>query len=519
MVTAKKDKKETYQNIRLPLVGSYFHRTDDIELYLTDGKDQQFVNCYFDKITNPLTGTESFKVKKRPGWVDSGTAYSGVTSNGILSARTWYGSFNGATIVLSIWVTGANEAQLFSNTTSIGTIAITGADEASHITLAKSGTTQALLFWVAGSAGTNREAYFYPDGGALTEITDADFPDTTMRGDFVFMDGYAFIITEAGDIYNSDLNSLSAWTSTSFLNSGAQPDQGVTLARYKDKIVAFNASSIEFFELNPNPPTTGSVLQRVNHLAILDIGCYKHIADRAKVDVVEYLDTLFWLSGGVQINTPSNTALYMLNNYQPVKISTPEIDAIISLDYRLEGAITFQGHHYIILYNRVDSEFFFFNIDTKAWFRWKLGFTTGEYCPVIQGNTGGQGAISMFRGTDRYHIFTDTDPTSFVYQDDGNTYTMKIQTSKIDFGTNKRKRLHKLDVIGDKQATANNLSINWSDDDYGTFSTARTVAMGDTRPYLNNCGIFRRRSFKLEHSANTACELEAIELEYSQMET
>jgi len=41
----------------------------------------------------------------------------------------------------------------------------------------------------------NGNAYYYPDGGALTQITDVDFPSTNI-GTFVHMDGYAFIFDD-----------------------------------------------------------------------------------------------------------------------------------------------------------------------------------------------------------------------------------------------------------------------------------------------------------------------------------
>jgi hypothetical protein len=105
-----------------------------------------------------------------------------------------------------------------------------------------------------------------------------------------------------------------------------------------------------------------------------------------------------------------------------------------------------------------------------------------------------------------------------VYQDAGSAYTATVQTSKLDFGTEKRKRFHKVALIGDTQASTATVNISWSDDDYDNFSTARSVDMSNDRAYLTNCGAARRRAFKITNATNTPLRLEALEITYSELE-
>ena len=105
-----------------------------------------------------------------------------------------------------------------------------------------------------------------------------------------------------------------------------------------------------------------------------------------------------------------------------------------------------------------------------------------------------------------------------TWQDDGSNTTATIQTTQLDFLSSLRKRLFKLWVVGDVQSSATTVAISWSDDDYVTFNTARNVDMANTNRYLNGCGMFRRRAFKLTNTSNTPLRIEALDLEIEEME-
>jgi hypothetical protein len=63
------------------------------------------------------------------------------------------------------------------------------------------------------------------------------------------------------------------------------------------------------------------------------------------------------------------------------------------------------------------------------------------------------------------------------------------------------------------------LQISYSDDDYMTFSTPRSVDLSQSRPRLDRCGSFHRRAFKLSHVSNTSMRLEALEPQIEQGST
>jgi hypothetical protein len=103
---------------------------------------------------------------------------------------------------------------------------------------------------------------------------------------------------------------------------------------------------------------------------------------------------------------------------------------------------------------------------------------------------------------------------SLVFTDNGNTYTARIQTPKIDFGTSKRKFWHSVDVVGDVETSSSAFTLSCSDDDYQSYTVLRSDGdLSNLRTYFTRLGSSRRRSWVITHSAATPMRLEALELE------
>lgn len=101
-----------------------------------------------------------------------------------------------------------------------------------------------------------------------------------------------------------------------------------------------------------------------------------------------------------------------------------------------------------------------------------------------------------------------------VYQDEGFPIATVIRTGKLDLGNEDRKTIGQIRVIGNKAGGP--AMIRWSDDDYTTFSTFRTVDLSSEQARLTRCGSFRRRSFELRHLGNAPVQVSALELEINQ---
>lgn len=449
-------------------------------------KDQRFINAIPDRVIDPLTESIKFYVYKRPGFVEHSQPENGSVGSAI---KIWTGQGSGAKVISAF---GATNSTIYDGETSLG--AITG--KARDITETLVGTTPTIVI-----PSDDSSAWYYQEGGSLTEITDVDYPGNatlTTVGTFVHMDGYSFIMTDSGRIYNSDLNSISAWSSTSFLSAQMYPDQGIGLARYKDLIVAFGKETMEFFKNVGN--ATGSPLQRVPE-AFTKIGALSANA------ITQLEDNIAWAAS----TDTGSVSIYMLDGYKPVRISDNSID--IRLTNRVItniylSAVKMLGKTFVFVVS--GSNTFVYCVEDKMWHQWSGTTILWHRWAANTTSTTALYSISC-TGTDgKVYV---CNPVATTHSDDGTSFEFYVQTSKLDMKTERRKFIHRLTVVGDNTTNSTNLSISWSDDDYETWSTARTVDLSSDRKYLTNLGQCRRRAFRFTNTSTEPIRLEALEFE------
>lgn len=452
-------------------------------------KDQRLVNAIPEKIKNPLTGAESFFVMKRPGWDVLQNVGTGVGS----AIHVWAGKSPGTAVISAFGDPGT----AYNGTSSLGT----ATDKIKFINDTLLVTTPTLTF-----IADDNTAYYYPDGGVWTTISDGDFPGNageTLTGNFAFLNGYTFIMTQSGRIYNSDLNSLSAWGPTDYLSANMMPDRGIGLARYKDQIVAFGSESIQFFSNVENQ--TGSPLQ-VTSQGFINIGCINENA------YVQCDDTVAWVGS----TAASGIGLYMLEGLNAKKVSTPTIEALLATtetSHIYLNTIKLIGKTFLVLVATNIATTYVYCVEDNIWHEWSGPSILWQHIKGVSTNIKYAYAVSeQTLDGNVYYI----DPTSFVFTDDGQTYPFVIQTSRWDLDNQKRKFLRKLRLVGDIEEGSTPISVSWSDDDYNTFSTARTVDMEDSDAVLNACGSFRRRAFSISNTSDGPLRLHGIELDVVQ---
>jgi hypothetical protein len=497
--------KEPKQTVRAPVVGSYYKRDSSASSSL----DQLFINCAFRKQTNPATQKDTIITSKRLGF----SSYQVTTGTTAAIDSIYYPVFD-YTAPIVLW-DGGSDALLKVRDTTSATFSGYGSGVCSRLTPCwnTSPTLQAVAVWNVSSGGV-RSAQYYVNGVGVSSIVDADFPSSSMCGNFAFMDGYLFIMTEDGFIYNSDLNDLSSWDSTNFLSAGFHSDEGTTLARYKNTIVAFGRSTTEFFENVGN--ATGSPLQRILDRSF-NVGLYKDDTATTTTSptsscrrVLEAFDTVYWISGSFGDRT--HQSIFTLDNFSPVELAGPDIKSVFAYDSpdKIIGAFHYAGEP-VLMIKTVSGAYYACFTNLKMWSKWVFG--TGTPVALVGG---ANQTVFADMGVTQVKM-TFNAQTSASYLDNTNPYTMTIQTSRIDLETEKRKRLHKLAIIGNTTRSTSTTNISWSDDDYVTFNSPRALNLADARPYLTNGGAFRRRAFKLTNASNAPFEVEALELDVSMM--
>jgi hypothetical protein len=455
----------------------------------TTGGDQRFINVIFDVVKNTITGNSTVYVYKRPGFATHITPAAGQPGTAL---RAWASQGSGDKLISAF---GGTNSTIYDGTTSLG--AITG--QAKFIDEADVGGTPTLMI-----TSTDNTLWQYTTGGGLAQVVDVDFPGNaalTITGRMVSMDGYNFVMATNGRIYNSDLNSITAWQSTGFLSAQMYPDFGVGLARYKNQLVAFGKETVEFFHITDN--INGSPLARTEQ-GFIRLGC------ASQYGYVQMEDTVAWCSatdrGGVSV--------YMLDGFQPKKISTAAVDSQLAVagpnTLRINCLKVF-GKTLILVH--ANNLCFCYNIEDDIWCEWNSQVPLWHDITCTIGSAWRVYSISNLGTSGK--IFT-INPTALTYQDNGAAMTMYIQTSKVDFGSMNRKFFHRLTLVGDVAFTATTTFVAWTDDDYRTVPFFYTMSLANTRPFITRNGTAYRRAFIISDSTNAAIRLEAIEVEYTE---
>ena len=452
--------------------------------------DQNFANILFSRDVNPFTQTQVIVANKRPGF-GADTAITDATDIYAVSAYL----VDSTSSVLSVVKTGANTIK-HALDTSIGAEeqTVTGNNGCSRMKpFTDSSGVQNWAFTVTAASTANKKSFLWiNDGSVFTEITDAQFPATTVTGQPAFLDGYLFWMTyDLGRIYNANLNAPTAYDTTSFLTV-TSGDAGTGLANYRDKVVAIGKDYIEFYENVGN--ATGSPLQQIDHLRLKGYGVNNTngVTDNSH-RYIEAFGTIFWLN---HFGADAGPGCYMLEGFQPKKISNSYMDKQLDegVNHVIVGAVSFRGYRYLFITtgSAATNECFVYCLELNSWTRWTSTQFADALPLIVPGNLVSE--IHLYSGTAVYNLDISGSGT---FTDDGSAYTATIQTRNLDLGTGKRKLFNKLRLVGKDPRETSNCSVSWSFDDQQNYSTARTLNLADNDgyPYTTRLGIGR-----LKHS-------------------
>ncbi len=544
---------EDIQTARIPVIGDMFFRGTSAS------KDQRFVNGFFEVSKNAETQKTHYFFCKRPGltqtggirppagnatgrgcysWNDklysvcgtkiySGTTDLGVTlktSTGIcgfaetrLGITTQYLGINdGINIYLISLVDAVTTISVKSATVTI-TIASPGVVSwSSHALLAGmpvvfnttgalptgivAGTTYYVL--AAGLTANVFEIAATPGGtaintsGSQSGTHTATLPTTR---DLVYMDGYFFTLRSDCVLVNCAVDDPTTWAAASFLTAQMYGGTGVGIARQNNLMVVFMNRSVQFFYDAAN--TAGSPLSNVEQ-AVQQLGC------AARGSIVKDEGSIIWVTNS---DTGGHT-IYKMDGVTAVKeIASLELQRILNGEgTAISSANAFSlrtvGKLLYVLSLTTAGRTFVFDHDTELWTEWEAA-AGGAVWPIVSIIEHANAAICQHATNGWLYVLSPT-----VYQDDSTNFTVLTRFSRMDFDTMRWKFCKRLDLIGDVQASTTNVSLQYSDDDYVTLSTARTLDMANAQCFCTNLGRFQRRAFQLSFAGNNPFRVEAIEL-------
>lgn len=532
--------------------------------------DKALVNCFTISATGP-GGKEPY-IHKRPGILPSGVDFNSILGNvnSMAVANAVMTSLNDVYVAAVYDWTNSKHViiqyrPITGTTTKVGEITSTTTNDdvfLSELTIANVCTLG--VVWNKAD-GTASKGYYATSGASgfsassLTEITDTDFPPKRgtplpLVGPMVQMNGTTYVLTNTGEIVGSDINSITAWTSTNTVQAISYPDQGVGLCRYKGHILAFGEDSIEFF--NDVGGATTPLARAEN--AFIKFGA---LTARA---ILAVDDTVYWIA-----KSGSGTCgLYRLNGYAPEKLSTPREDYALSymasnyptLNTGIMSAITMMGCKHISIGGSsflpalatadpisglITNSQMMYNINENEFWIWEANQTNREailgvsqyqlnnqspddqYLLLTPANGIGTGAR-----TQRYYtVYALGQGENQQFSDQyGATataggYNMIVQTNKLWWGTEKRKRIHKWKAILDTMySTVADATLTFGyvkgvfDNFYHTTITTRDVTLPNTaqRYYISNLGQSRVWQFLLYTDAEGPIRLRAFEFDISQ---
>ena len=466
-------------------------------------RDQQFTNCFSYAVGDEITGGRRIYTEKRRGYTRSNVSGMIESKRG---ACVWKGHTSTPSPLVFSFTNGSTTTRIYLDSgTQVGAD-LTASDCRSITETDVSGTPTLVAIIQNGSA---LEGWYFPLAGAWTQITDGQFPSNnglTLAGEPVHMDGYMFVMCTNGQIWNSDINSVSSWSANNFITASSSPDKGFGLARTKDIIVAFGSTTIQFYTNNGNP--SGSPLSEIPN-SVIKIGSYGTYT-------IKSIGNNIYFSG---VNSETGQfGIYQINGLDVKKISTPDMDIYQSAN---PGACigsfrTSLGYENILFDTPTAATAMPVYCSTNnRW--WQMLTADSTVIRASLAKTSGSSGAYYFAGhigTSSAGIYT-CDPLGTVFQDNGTNVAMTIQTMPLDFGTGKYKYPAQVRLFGDKQSSTCNVAMSYSDDDAITFSTPVNMDMSTNSPAVfNPLGRFRRRVWKFTNAVNVPLRLERFEVDY-----
>lgn len=397
---------------------------------------------------------------------------------------------------------------------------------------------------------------------------------TTVPG-IVFLDGYFFVMTDKGVIYNSALGDGTSWNALDFVTAAEEPGAGVALGKSANYLVALKEWSTEPFYDAGN--ATGSPISPVKSMSTR-VGC------ASGSSLVDVDDKLIWIS---QTKDKGRSVHVMQGLQQQTPVATPDVERVLELDDLASVSaygLRIAGHVLYVLTLHTSAITLVYDLTSGVWYQWTsltadtpLSVTSmtrsGTTVTVVTSTAHGRsdGDPVLFAGADqsdyngRFNVAV-VSSTSLSFQVDSNqattatgtitatTYTeghfaytkhvycsgrhlllhesnghlyeftdeaasdalapidLRCRTGKVDNGNAESKRLASLEVVGHK--IANGLAlVRWTDDDYTSWSTYRSVDLEQEYSRIRRCGDFSRRAFELRYTGDAKVVLGAFELD------
>lgn len=480
MAFTKQPEQSTYQTRPIKLLSQLDKRSAD------PAKDSDYFNTYAEIIQSRQTGDNDFHIVKRAGTAEHSDGFG---STNVRGGYHWeeqnkffvavdddiqiYNSLTGdfITTLNNVFTTTSGDVgftEFYYDNTAVKIVAVDGTD---LITI--------------------------DTANVVATSTDPDLPVPHLPIP-IFLDGYLFLAKGGtADLYNSNLNDPLLWEPSDFISAEMFPDSIVSVAKMNNYLLAFGTYTVEYFWDAANP--TGSPLQR-NDTPVKLSGFLGGLA--------QYANQVIFVGNNVT-GTPT---IYMLQDFNMKDVGIPTVQKYLGSLDDLEPLpatiLSFSGHDFYVM--SIGPLTWVLDLKTEQWTRW--GYQAQDNFPakfafnILTTNSADSvfymmGAGSLFRmGQD-------------LFQDNGVNFTMRIVTDNEFFDSYNQKTMNRLSIMCDRPTSSASMNVSWTDDDYQTYNSPRSVELNQELPKTDRLGRFRRRAFKLEFTANHPMRVKALEVD------
>lgn len=499
---------DTYQTKLVPMIKPMNNRTPSTGY--SPNFDIDPLNLVYDKVQDPLTGEDFYSAQSRDGFVPlfnfGGQVGAGDTVFGIYLWRS-----------PDYYIIVTSSRILVYN-------ALTQALVTNHVTPAASpqlircnfqefvfnNGTESLIVSAPGRFAIINSA------GAVTAITTPGGPITGRA--CTVMDGYVFA-TDGDAIWNSNNNVPTTWSASNFIHADSYAGKIHGLYRLGTYIVALTSSSIQYFydQANPTGTPLGVVQSATKRVGTMGGEC----------QISDQLFLVGWDNGtGIDV--------YLLTQEGLKSIGTSTIRrwlASTSPVYLGVGGLfppgkfmMLNGHRFYLINHPNLPQSYGYDLDTQEWIRFS-GFGDGklDFGSTYFGYHSSAGAqvryttLAVLRNN--YWLYYANPALSADTLGAGSAVAVPVRlvTDNLDFNTRRLKFASRLLIHADQ--VVGTTSVSWSDDDYQTFSTPRSVSNNSDFPVLHQLGSFRKRAFKIEYASTNKTRWDFLELDYDQGQT
>jgi hypothetical protein len=303
-----------------------------------------------------------------------------------------------------------------------------------------------------------------------------------------YLDGYLVVMDSNGQIDHSEPLTNFDWPPENTINAESWADDGKYLCRHNNYLLAIGERSMEFFYDAAN--TTGSAFSRVDG-AMQKLGAaHSRVCGE--------------LRGAVAfMSYPS--AIYMVMETKPKRISTGPVERLlagVTMTDAWAYGFEMDGHSFFMFIFPTSNISLCYDASAEAWHQ--ATDSAGNYYKVINS--------VEFNGIVYGQHLTD----GYVYklsgsQDNAVSYPMLVRTAYGDLGISERKRCRAMSLQGDLKS-GETLSLRYTDDDFTTWSAARSIGVS-ARGKTWALGQFYRRAWEISYTGAYDVRLFEVDIE------